>query len=125
MEIKEILKALIQDQEIPEDEIINQLKYSLEGKLTDNQISSLLTLISYKRLIESPTILTKSIELLRTLSTPLSANQNIKYSKSDIVDIVGTGGDGFNTFNVSTAASIIASACGCKVAKVNIKYNLL
>lgn len=38
----------------------------------------------------------------------------------DAVDIVGTGGDGANTVNISTGASILAAACGAKVAKVDI-----
>lgn len=38
---------------------------------------------------------------------------------SDVVDIVGTGGDGANTVNISTGASILAAACGAKVAKVD------
>lgn len=37
---------------------------------------------------------------------------------NDAVDIVGTGGDGANTVNISTGASILAAACGAKVAKV-------
>lgn len=37
----------------------------------------------------------------------------------DAVDIVGTGGDGANTVNISTGASILAAACGAKVAKVD------
>lgn len=36
----------------------------------------------------------------------------------DAVDIVGTGGDGANTVNISTGSSILAAACGAKVAKV-------
>lgn len=36
----------------------------------------------------------------------------------DAVDIVGTGGDGANTVNISTGASILTAACGAKVAKV-------
>lgn len=42
----------------------------------------------------------------------------------DMVDIVGTGGDGANTVNISTGASILAAACGAKVAKVQ-SYSLL
>lgn len=42
---------------------------------------------------------------------------------SDGVDIVGTGGDGANTVNISTGASILAAACGAKVAKV-VLYNV-
>lgn len=38
----------------------------------------------------------------------------------DAVDIVGTGGDGANTVNISTGASILAAACGAKVAKVGM-----
>lgn len=37
---------------------------------------------------------------------------------NDVVDIVGTGGDGANTVNISTGASILAASCGLKIAKV-------
>ena len=40
----------------------------------------------------------------------------------DVVDIVGTGGDGANTVNISTGASILAAACGARVAKVCVCY---
>lgn len=42
----------------------------------------------------------------------------------DAVDIVGTGGDGANTVNISTGASILAAACGAKVAKVTFLQSL-
>lgn len=38
----------------------------------------------------------------------------------DAIDIVGTGGDGANTVNISTGAAILAAACGAKVAKVRV-----
>lgn len=43
---------------------------------------------------------------------------------TDGVDIVGTGGDGANTVNISTGASILTAACGAKVAKVGVMYIL-
>lgn len=53
----------------------------------------------------------------------------IKHAKKvegldDVVDIVGTGGDGANTVNISTGASILAAACGAKVAKVTFSVIL-
>lgn len=42
-----------------------------------------------------------------------------------VVDIVGTGGDGANTVNISTGASILAAACGAKVAKVGVIFILM
>ena len=41
-----------------------------------------------------------------------------------VLDIVGTGGDGANTVNISTGACVLAAACGAKVAKVNLNLNL-
>ena len=40
------------------------------------------------------------------------------------LDIVGTGGDGANTVNISTGACVLAAACGAKVAKVSLNLNL-
>lgn len=44
---------------------------------------------------------------------------------TDGVDIVGTGGDGANTVNISTGSSILAAACGAKVVKVIFMLRLL
>lgn len=44
---------------------------------------------------------------------------------ADAVDIVGTGGDGANTVNISTGASILAAASGAKVAKVMVSKQII
>ncbi|KAM0005600.1 putative anthranilate phosphoribosyltransferase [Helianthus debilis subsp. tardiflorus] len=58
-----------------------------------------------------------------------SARAMIKHCKKveglgDAVDIVRTGGDGANTVNISTGSSILAAACGARVAKASlVNYN--
>ena len=50
-------------------------------------------------------------EVMRELVTPVDV------SGDDVIDLVGTGGDGANLFNVSTAATFVAAAAGARVAK--------
>jgi anthranilate phosphoribosyltransferase len=49
--------------------------------------------------------------------TKVMREHSLKCPLEDVTDIVGTGGDGHDTFNVSTAAAIVAAACGLRVAK--------
>ncbi len=52
-----------------------------------------------------------SVDVMRKIVTPITLNC------INAVDVVGTGGDGINTFNISTASMIVAASCGAKVAK--------
>ena len=63
------------------------------------------------------------------IRVPLNNTYNDSKS-SNVVDIVGTGGDGIGSVNISTGATILTAACGCPVAKVRtivivFKWSLL
>jgi anthranilate phosphoribosyltransferase len=88
------------------------LREMLEGNATDVEIASLLTAIATR----GPTVeeLSGFVEAMRAMSrpVPLSAPE-----KEQLVDTCGTGSDGQGTFNISTAAALVAAAAGVKIAK--------
>src|SRR4030095_13908990 len=81
----------------------------MTGAATDAQIGSFLTALRLKG--ETPEELRAAVKVLRKMATPL------KSVAVDLADTCGTGGDHSLTFNVSTAAALIAAGAGAKVAK--------
>ena len=80
----------------------------LQGKLTDEQIANWVTALSAKG--ETPEEIEFFINIMYRYALPINISQRA-------VDPVGTGGDGFNTINISTTSAIIAAAAGSIVAK--------
>lgn len=80
---------------------------------TPVQIASYLTALKLSSLDSNPLILSSTAQALL-----LQASVPPQVTNTTLLDIVGTGGDGQSTFNVSTAAALIVSGSGCKVAKV-------
>ena len=80
----------------------------MSGQLSDLQIATFLALMRMKG--ETVNELTAAAIVMRELAHPLDLGANL-------IDIVGTGGDGKNTFNVSTACSFVVAAAGIPVAK--------
>ena len=79
------------------------------------QIGAFLTALHITRTERRPDIITAAAAFLR--SRALKAD--IEAAAEDfVVDIVGTGGDGHNTFNVSTTAGVVAAGAGARVCKV-------
>lgn len=106
--IKNILEKISQKEDLTQAEAYSIMLELMEGRLSDAQIAGLL--IGLKTKGESVDEISGFVEALRKKAITLEA-------PSDVVDTCGTGGDGAGTFNISTAAAIVASAAGATVAK--------
>jgi anthranilate phosphoribosyltransferase len=108
--IKESIAQLIKGNDLSSTEMTAAMEQIMVGKATDAQISSFLTALSIKG--ETIEEITAAAKVMRekAVSIPVSSNH-------DLIDIVGTGGDMLNTFNISTAAAFVVSGAGLKVAK--------
>ncbi|SDW03809.1 anthranilate phosphoribosyltransferase [Marinobacter mobilis] len=109
MDIKEALNRIAANLDLTRDEMKDVMRIVMQGEATDAQIGALLMGLR----IKSETIeeITGATEVMRELATPVSINAQ------PLVDIVGTGGDGANLFNVSSAATFVVAAAGGYVAK--------
>jgi len=112
-----LLDKLVQTPEYfsPDD-----VKESLEHLFTPDalhpaQIGAFLTALHIHRVERRPESLVAAASVLRgrALKTAVEDTEN-----DFVVDIVGTGGDGYNLFNVSTTAAIVAAGAGARVIKV-------
>lgn len=81
----------------------------IRGEMDPLQLASLLTALKIKG--ETPDEIAGAAEALLANANPFPRPDY------EFADIVGTGGDGSNTFNISTTAAFVAAACGVKVAK--------
>ncbi len=86
--------------------IMNQM---MQGELTQAQIGAFLVGMRMKG--ETPTEIAAAAAIMRKHATPIDTRGQ------QVVDTCGTGGDGANTVNISTAAAIVAAAAGVRIAK--------
>lgn len=107
--ISECLKKVSSGENLSEKESYQCLSNIINGQASDTAISGLLTALSMKG--ESVDEITGFVRAMREVSIKVSS------SGGPLVDTCGTGGDKFKTFNISTAAAIIAASCGVKIAK--------
>ncbi|KAI0060447.1 anthranilate phosphoribosyltransferase TrpD [Artomyces pyxidatus] len=113
---KPLLKKLV---ETPEYFIPDDLKLALEHIFTPDavppeQVGSFLTALHLHRIERRPENLAAAADILRKRALTVAIAD---WDKDFVVDIVGTGGDGHNTFNVSTTAAIVAAGAGARVVK--------
>ena len=109
MELKVILENVIQHQDLDADEMRQVMNAIMSGQLTDTQIAAFL--IAERMKGETVTEISAAANVMRDLATPVNVEAE------NMVDIVGTGGDGISTFNVSTACTFVVAAAGGHVAK--------
>lgn len=112
-----LLKKLV---ETPEYFTPDDLRSSLNHLLTADalqptQVGAFLAALHIHRLERRPDLLAAAASLLRDKAVKATVQDA---ETSFVVDIVGTGGDGHNLFNVSTTAAVVAAGAGARVIKV-------
>ncbi|EEB08039.1 phosphoribosylanthranilate transferase Trp4 [Schizosaccharomyces japonicus yFS275] len=114
-EIKKAMKSIDScGIETPVDVLVNALRCVLEGKTTEAESAAFLVALRLSRLEDRPQVLMEFIKLVKSYALSIEGMDQSSYK---YVDIVGTGGDGQNTFNVSTTAAIVAAGAGLHVCK--------
>lgn len=109
MNIQQATAQVIDNLNLNRDEMADVMRQIMTGQGTDAQIGAFL--IGLKMKGESIEEILGATQAMRDLATPVSVNSE------PLVDIAGTGGDGANLFNVSSAATFVAAATGAYVAK--------
>ncbi|RJR41750.1 MAG: anthranilate phosphoribosyltransferase [Desulfobacteraceae bacterium] len=107
--IREAIGAVVEGQDLSEQEMMSVMEGLMEGKATPAQIAAFITALRMKG--ETVEEITGAARIMRQKATWIDARSSVT------VDIVGTGGDGRNTFNISTTAAFVAAAAGLTVAK--------
>jgi len=107
--IQQALARLLDGHDLSRDEARGTMTVIMAGEATDAQIAGFLVALRAKG--ETADEIAGCAEAMR--EHVLRVNP----SRTDLVDVVGTGGDGANTYNISTAAALVAAAAGAAVAK--------
>lgn len=109
MTIQQALAALVDGNPLSRADMAAVMRQVMSGEATEAQIGALLVALRMKG--ETVDEIAGAAQVMRELATP------VQVSGEHLVDLVGTGGDGANLFNVSTGSSFVAAAAGARVAK--------
>ncbi len=107
---QEALQRTIEHREIFHDEMLHLMRLIMQGEISPLMTAAILTGLRVKK--ETIGEITAAAQVMREFSTKVEVAD-----KTHLVDIVGTGGDGSHTFNISTCSMFIAAAAGAKVSK--------
>jgi anthranilate phosphoribosyltransferase len=106
--IKEAIGTLVSGNSLNTETASQVMEEIMDGKATSAQLSAFITALRMKG---------ETAEEIAGLARVMQSKAIQVKSNFPLLDIVGTGGDGLNTFNISTAASFVAAGSGIKVAK--------
>ncbi len=109
MQIQQALQALLNKQDLSSDEMRDVMRQIMSGNATDAQIGGFLIALRCKG--ETIDEIAAAAEVMRELASKV----NVK--GDHVIDTCGTGGDGANTFNISTTCAFVVAAAGGQVAK--------
>ncbi len=107
---QEALQRTIEHREIFHDEMLHLMRLIMSGEISPVMMSALITGLRVKK--ETIGEITAAAQVMREFSTKVNVAD-----KTHLVDIVGTGGDGSHTFNISTCSMFVAASAGAKVSK--------
>jgi anthranilate phosphoribosyltransferase len=121
--IQGAIEKVVERRDLSEEEMMEVMDRITEGRVTASQIGALMIGLRMKG--ERPAEIAGAARVMRAKSvhvpvgeTPVSSDRDeINLDQETIVDTCGTGGDGANTFNISTTAAFVAAGAGLKVAK--------
>ena len=109
MDMQVALKKILASEDLSADEMNNVMRIIMTGEATPAQIGGFLVGLRMKG--ETVDEIASAAKVMRELAS------GVKVTGDHVVDIVGTGGDGSNTFNISTACIFVVAAAGGTVAK--------
>ena len=107
---QEALQRTIEHREIFHDEMLHLMRLIMKGEVSPVLMAALITGLRVKK--ETIGEITAAAQVMREFSTKVHVAD-----RTHLVDIVGTGGDGSHTFNISTCSMFVAAAAGAKVSK--------
>jgi anthranilate phosphoribosyltransferase len=109
MQIQEAIKTVIESTDLNRQQMQSVMQQIMTGECTPAQIGGLLIALRMKG--ETIDEITAAAEVMASLA------EQVEVNTPNLIDIVGTGGDGTSTLNISTASSFVAAGAGASVAK--------
>ena len=107
---QEALQRCIEHRELFHDEMAAMMRLIMSGEMPPTMVAGLLVALRTKK--ETVGEIAAAAQVMREFATPVHVED-----RAHLVDVVGTGGDGAHTFNISTAAMFVAAGAGAKIAK--------